>query len=110
AAGVIDFNTVVVAGGVTPHCPVLRGPKEHRMADVLLVYPKAGHDVRGVSVNAPLALLSVASTLVPDYSVQILDQRACDDFWGELERAIRQAPLLIGITSMTGTQIYHGLE
>ena len=66
--------------------------------------------MRGVSVNAPLALLSVASTLLPDFSVQILDQRACDDFWGDLDRAVREHPLLVGITSMTGTQIYHGLE
>ncbi len=80
------------------------------MADVLLVYPKAGHDVRGVSVNTPLALLSIASTLLPDFSVEIVDQRVCDDFWGDLERAVRKDPLLVGITSMTGTQIYHGLE
>lgn len=89
------------------------GPREtgdFEMADVLLVYPRAGHDVRGVSVNAPLALLTVASTLAPDFSVQILDQRACDDFWGELARAVHQHPLVVGITSMTGTQIYHGLE
>ncbi|MBI4347632.1 MAG: B12-binding domain-containing radical SAM protein, partial [Elusimicrobia bacterium] len=80
------------------------------MADVLLIYPKAGHDVRGVSVNAPMALLTLAARLVPDFSVEILDQRACDDFWPALERALRGKPLIVGITSMTGTQIFHGLE
>jgi len=80
------------------------------MADVLLVYPKAGHDIRGVSVNAPLALLTLAAPLVKDFSVQIIDQRACDDFWGDLEKALLTKPKVVGITSMTGTQVYHGLE
>jgi radical SAM superfamily enzyme YgiQ (UPF0313 family) len=80
------------------------------MADVLLVYPKAGHDVRGVTVVAPLAFLTIAATLLPDFSVEILDQRTSDNFWSDLERALETRPLLVGITSMTGTQIYHGLE
>ncbi len=80
------------------------------MADVLLVYPRSGHDVRGVSVNAPMALLSLAAQLLPDFSVQIIDQRACDDFWGTVDRAVDRKPLLVGVTSMTGTQIYHALE
>jgi anaerobic magnesium-protoporphyrin IX monomethyl ester cyclase len=80
------------------------------MPDVLLLYPKAGHDVRGVSVNAPLALLTLAARLVPDFDVQILDQRACDDFWGDVKRALATKPLLVGTTAMTGTQIYHALE
>lgn len=80
------------------------------MAEILLVYPKAGHDIRGVSVNAPLSLLSLAGVLEREYSVAILDQRVSDDFWKELDRALRRRPLLVGITSMTGTQIYHALE
>ncbi|MBI4402634.1 MAG: B12-binding domain-containing radical SAM protein, partial [Deltaproteobacteria bacterium] len=80
------------------------------MADILLLYPKTGHDVRGVSVSAPLALTTVASHLVSDFSVKILDQRACDDFWGDLETELKSQPILVGITSMTGTQIFYGLE
>jgi len=80
------------------------------MSDILLLYPKAGHDVRGVSVNAPLALITLAASLLPDFSVKILDQRASDSFWDELDDEIRKRPALVGVTSMTGTQIFHGLE
>lgn len=79
------------------------------MADILFVYPKAGHDLRGVSVSAPLALLTLAGVLRPDFSVAILDQRACDDFDAALAEELRQGPLFVGLTSMTGTQIYYAL-
>lgn len=80
------------------------------VADILLVYPKAGHDVRGVSVVAPLAMLTLAGHLLEDFSVRILDHRCSDDFDADLKYELAQKPLLVGLSSMTGTQIYHALE
>lgn len=80
------------------------------MADVVLVYPKTGLDVKGVSVWLPMAILNVASTLVGDYSVVVVDQRV-DDNWDEkLRREIDGNTLCVGISSMTGTQIKGGLR
>ncbi|MGP0565549.1 MULTISPECIES: B12-binding domain-containing radical SAM protein [unclassified Nitrospina] len=80
------------------------------MADILLVFPTSGNDIRGVTITAPLSLLAIAGPLLEDYSVQIIDQRATDDFWGDLESALKTQPRVVGITSLTGTQIYHGIE
>ena len=41
------------------------------MANVVLVYPNTGLDVRGVSVWLPLAVLQVAATVYRDYDVAI---------------------------------------
>lgn len=86
------------------------GKRGSVLADILLVYPKAGHDVRGVSVIAPLAMLTLAGHLQRDFSVKILDHRASDDFENSLAKELAQKPLLVGLSSMTGTQIFHALE
>ncbi len=80
------------------------------MADILLVFPTSGNDIRKVTITAPLSLLAIAGPLLNDYSVQIIDQRVTDDFWGSLESALNKNPFLVGVTSLTGTQIFHGIE
>ena len=80
------------------------------MANVILVYPTTGLDVKGVSVFLPLAVLQVAAPLVENYDVTIVDQRVSDHWQEELESAIDEDTLCVGISSMTGTQISRGLE
>ena len=58
------------------------------MANVILVYPNTGLDIKGVSVWLPLAVLQVAATLVKDYDVTVVDQRISDDWQQELKLAI----------------------
>lgn len=79
------------------------------VADVVLVYPTTGLDIKNLSVWLPLSLLNLASTLVPDYEVAIIDQRLGADWQERLRAAITDRTLCIGISSMTGTQIKGGL-
>jgi len=80
------------------------------LANVVLVYPNTGLDVRGVSVWLPLAVLQVAATIHRDYDVVIVDQRTSDDWRRDLAAALDEDTLCVGISSMTGTQIKGGLE
>jgi len=80
------------------------------VADVILVYPVTGLDVRGVTVWLPLSVLTVASTLTDDYEVAIVDQRT-DPHWREsIRKHLTGDTLCVGISSMTGTQIHYGLR
>jgi radical SAM superfamily enzyme YgiQ (UPF0313 family) len=79
------------------------------VAEIVLIYPETGLDLKGVSVWLPLSVLHVASTLVPDFEVAIIDQRT-DPLWKEsLRRSITDRTLCVGISTMTGTQIRGGL-
>jgi len=49
-----------------------------KLEKVLLIFPKTGLDVYS---QLPLGLLSVASTIVDDYEVKIIDQRT-ENNWG----------------------------
>ncbi|MFO0981536.1 MAG: radical SAM protein [Planctomycetota bacterium] len=80
------------------------------MAQVVLVYPITGLDLKGVSVWLPLSVLNVAATLADDYDVAIIDQRVDPDWRGALRAALNPDTLVVGISCMTGTQIRHGLE
>jgi anaerobic magnesium-protoporphyrin IX monomethyl ester cyclase len=79
------------------------------VASIVIVYPVTGLDIKGVSVWLPLAVLQVASTLVPDYDVVIIDQRVEDDWQARLRLEIDDRTLCVAISSMTGTQIKGGL-
>ena len=79
------------------------------MSDVILFYPRTGLDVKKVSVGLPLPLLAVASEIVRDFSVKIIDQRVDDDWANTLIEEVKKRPLCVGITAMTGHQIFHGL-
>lgn len=76
------------------------------MDKVVLIFPKTGLDKYS---QLPLGLLSVASTIVDDYEIKIIDQRL-DDNWEEKVESESQNSICVGITSMTGEQILNGLE
>ncbi|HBW47995.1 TPA: hypothetical protein DEF17_08735 [bacterium] len=80
------------------------------MANVVLIYPSTGLDIKGVSVWLPLSVLHVASNLVKDYDVVIVDQRIDGNWKSKLSAALGQETLCVGISSMTGTQIKGGLS
>lgn len=76
------------------------------MDKVLLVFPKTGLDKYA---QLPLGLLSIASTLVDDYEVKIIDQRI-DEKWAEKVESESRDSICVSITSMTGKQIVNGIE
>jgi len=78
------------------------------MRKVILIFPKAGLDLG--SINLPLSLLSVASTILPEYPVKIIDTRTNLDWENELKEELRQNPICVGVTTLTGTQIYYALK
>ena len=80
------------------------------MANVVLIYPSTGLDIKDVSVWLPLSVLHVASNLVKDYDVVIVDQRIDENWKSKLSAALGQETLCVGISSMTGTQIKGGLS
>jgi anaerobic magnesium-protoporphyrin IX monomethyl ester cyclase len=89
------------------------------MPDVILIYPRTLWDIKNVTTRLPLAALYIGSLLQEQgFTVQVIDQRA-DDRWAEtLRRALSTGhhgppsggPLWVGISSMTGRQIYWGLQ
>jgi anaerobic magnesium-protoporphyrin IX monomethyl ester cyclase len=78
--------------------------------DIVLIYPNAGQDVLGINVGLPLSLLYVGTALrKAGFSVTILDERVAADADAPIRRALSNKPLFVGISSMTGYQIGHGL-
>ncbi len=81
------------------------------MKSVILIYPKTGLDIPGVWMYLPLSIMSAASLLSENgYRVELLDQRMEPDWEQRLSAALEESPLFVGISSMTGAQIGHGLE
>ena len=85
----------------------LWGPK---MSDVVLFFPKTGYDIKNASVELPLSMLSLASVLVDDYDVKIIDQRIDDDWEKELEHELFNGTLAVAMSAMIGTQIRNALS
>jgi len=78
--------------------------------DILLIYPNAGQDVLGINVGLPLSLVYVGTALnKAGYNVRILDERVLADLTPSIKKSIAANPLFVGISSMTGYQIRHGL-
>jgi len=82
------------------------------MMDVVLIQPR--HKLsRDPSPRAslPLGLLSVATPLdVAGYKVRIIDQRIDVDWERSLLAELKTKPICVGITSMTGPQIWWALK
>jgi anaerobic magnesium-protoporphyrin IX monomethyl ester cyclase len=77
---------------------------------VVLIYPNAGQDVLGINVGLPLSLLYVGTALKQaGFSVTILDERTTPDLTPSIRKSLEDDPLFVGISSMTGYQIRHGL-
>ena len=80
-------------------------------SDIILVYPKTGFDVEKVSIMLPLSVLSAASCLIEEgFRVKIIDQRMDASWEKTLIDELRDNPLFVGVSSMTGTQIRYGLS
>lgn len=78
---------------------------------VILVYPNAGQDVMGINVGLPLSVICLGTALRHSgYEVTILDERILKEFDPALKEAMDSTPLFVGISSMTGYQIHHGIR
>lgn len=78
--------------------------------NIVLIYPKTGMDF-GSTVAPPHSLLAIAAPLHQEgYKVEIIDQRVDKDWRNNLTKALRQKTICVGISCMTGTQIYFAIE
>lgn len=79
-------------------------------ADIVLLYPKTGLDIGGHTVAPPHSSLAVAAPVhKAGYKVKIIDMRR-DYQWREtLRQSVSKDTICIGISTMTGTQIYFAL-
>ena len=83
---------------------------QNKDVDVLLIYPKTGIDI-GATVAPPHALLTIAAPLHnKGYKVKIIDQRVEHNWKAHLVASLQKKPICIGISSMTGIQIYFAIE
>ncbi len=74
---------------------------------IILVYPKCGSEAPGMSLHAPVSVLSLAAEL-PAFDVHIFDQRV--DPPEKFIRLLEKKPLCVGFSIMTGKQIGHALQ
>ena len=80
------------------------------MTDIVLIYPKTGMDF-GATVAPPHALLSIAAPLhKKGYRIKIIDQRVNSLWEQELGSVLKNKPICVGISAMTGSQIYFALK
>lgn len=80
------------------------------MADIVLVYPKTGLDIKDATIDLPLSSLSVAAMVAGERTVKIIDQRVDSDWKVHLRKELAKNPVMVGTTSMTGSQINFALE
>ncbi|MCP4645420.1 MAG: B12-binding domain-containing radical SAM protein [bacterium] len=80
------------------------------MAHVVFINPRTHWDIKNVTTRLPLAALYIGSVLKQQgYSMRLVDQRV-DDSWAlTLHEALKERPLWVGITAMTGRQIQWGV-
>ena len=80
------------------------------MSNIILLYPRTGNDIKP-TIAPPHSLLTIAA--LPSkagYSVKIIDQRVCTNWKAELIKELWSHPLLVGISTMTGTQIHNAIN
>ncbi|TPV92920.1 MAG: B12-binding domain-containing radical SAM protein [Myxococcales bacterium FL481] len=74
---------------------------------VILTFPDTDLEMPG-TYHLPLSILSVAAPLWEKYELVLYDQRV--DPPEKYADALARNPIAVGVSSMTGTQLYHGLE
>ena len=81
------------------------------MAEVVLVQPKVGNwdDFRS-HPSLPLALLSASRCVAKEFSTLLIDTRVDREWKERLKEELKNNPLCVGVTSMTGNQIGYALE
>ena len=78
--------------------------------DVILIYPRTGVDL-GATVAPPHSVLAIAAPLPSKgYNVKIIDQRVDPEWQISLIEYLKRNPICVGISCMTGTQIYFAIE
>lgn len=77
---------------------------------IILIYPTTGFAIKGLSIDIPVSLLTIASTIIESYSVKIIDQRMDPNWRRTLELELKTNPICVGISSMTGPQLTYALE
>lgn len=78
--------------------------------DTILIYPKTGVDF-GPAIAPPFSLLTIAAPLYnKGVNVRIIDQRVDKNWIAHLREGLRRKPICCGISTMTGQQIFFGIE
>lgn len=78
--------------------------------NIILIYPKTGMDF-GSTVAPPHSLLTIAAPLYKEgHKVTIIDQRVDKNWKDKLIKILGQKAICVGISCMTGTQIYFAIE
>jgi len=80
------------------------------MSDVILVHPKIGPKIYTSRKYLPLRLLKIAVLVHQKYDVKIIDQMIDKNWRNHLLKELNKNPICVGITSMAGKQIFHGLK
>ena len=80
--------------------------------DVILIQPEVRISRSPITrATAPLGILSVATPLdVAGYKVRVIDQRIEPNWEQILLAELKTKPICVGVTSMTGPQIWWGLK
>ncbi|HLC65157.1 MAG TPA: radical SAM protein [Candidatus Nanoarchaeia archaeon] len=78
------------------------------MADALLINAKGFKLINDQTL--PFGLLYTAGYSLKDFTVKILDQRVDEDFEKHLLQELKQNPMVVGITCMTGPMILDALK
>ena len=78
--------------------------------NIVLIYPKTGMDF-GSTVAPPHSLLTISAPLYKDgYKIIIIDQRVDKDWRNKVIKGLNPETICVGISCMTGTQIYFATE
>jgi len=81
------------------------------MRNVILIQPIVGDwDEVRTSPSLPLALLCISKFVEKEYRVRIIDQRTDLNWKQTLNEELKKDVVCVGVTSMTGVQIKHGLD
>jgi len=81
------------------------------MAEIILIYPTTTLDKKGYSIGLPLSILNLATFLYKKYSIKIIDQRIDRKWKLTLKNELKkERPICVGISAMTGVQIYFALK
>ncbi|OGS22830.1 MAG: hypothetical protein A2252_06130 [Elusimicrobia bacterium RIFOXYA2_FULL_39_19] len=81
------------------------------MAKVILVQPRIGEwDETRSHLCVPVAILSAATLVAKEFDTVLIDTRLHTDWQDRLLAELRQNPLCVGTTTITGSQISSALE
>jgi len=77
----------------------------------ILIYPRTGIDIPGVSVFMPLSVLYLERSLRDaGFDARVIDQRLPGPWRRALLDELERDPLFVGVSAMTGAQLRWGLE